>query len=318
MFRTMISAALFASIAFSAGAQELRQITIGSNPAGTIAHVLGSGVAKTLQDEMGIRATVEPHGGTSSYLPLLDSGELTLGIFNGVDLGMASAGQDPYTVPAKNIQPIARLIRINYAFVARGDSGLETVADLKGKDVVVGIKSNLVLEKVNEVMLATAGLTPADVTSSDAGGLSQGLDSVIEGRAVASAIALGIPALRQADASTPGGIKVLALGDDATAAFTTERVPGAIVSQTLPSDNNVGVDAPINVIGLELFLNAGPSVDEEVGYTIAKTLYDNWETLQTEVPALARFARDDLAPDTNPVDYHPGAARFWREVGLID
>ena len=144
---------------------------------------------------------------------------------------MASAGQAPYTTPAKNIQPLARLIRIDYAFVVRGDSGLETVADLKGKDVVVGIKSNLVLEKVNEVMLATAGLTPADVTSSDAGGLSQGLDSVIEGRAVASAIALGIPALRQADASTPGGIKVLALGDDATTAFTTERVPGAIVSQ---------------------------------------------------------------------------------------
>lgn len=309
-------AAGLATFTSPATAEELKQITIGTNPAGTIAHVLGSALAKVMQEDMGIRSAVEPHGGTSSYLPLLDDGELTLGVFIGVDLGLASKGEEPYTKPAANIKPIARLMRLDYGYVVRADSGLKTVDDLKGKKVVVGIKSNIVLQKVNEVMLATAGLSRSDVDASDAGGLKQGLTAVVEGRADASAIALGIPALRQIHASVPGGIRVLALGNKATDDFTTSMVSGAIVSETQPSKNNVGVDAPINVIGLELFLNAGPSVDDETAYKMAKTIYENWETLQTEVAALKRFPKEDLALGSNPVPYHPGAAKFYTETGL--
>lgn len=317
MFRKTLAAGLVAGLlAPVAHADELRQITIGTNPSGTIAHVVGSGLAKTLQDQMGIRAAVEPHGGTSSYLPLLETGELTLGVFIGVDLGLATKGEAPYSEPVKNIRPIARLMRLDYGFVARGDSGLETVADLEGKDVVVGIKSNIVLEKVNEAILASAGLSRDDVSASEAGGLGQGLAAVIEGRADASAIALGIPALREAHASTPGGVRVLAMPEDATSDAVSQTAPGAIVTVSEPSKNNVGVEAPINVIGLELFLNAGPTVDDEAAYQIAKTIYENWEQLQTDIPPLKRFPKEDLALASSPVDYHPGAAKFYAEAGL--
>jgi len=309
--------AVAACIAGAVPAQaELRQITIGTNPSGTIAHVLGSGVAKLLQEKLGIRSTVEPHGGTSSYVPLLAQGELTLGIFIGVELGLAVKGQAPYTEPVKGVAPIARLMNLEYAFVARADSGLKTVADLKGKTVVVGIKSNIVLEKVNELMLATAGLSPSDVTATDAGGLGQGLAAVTEGRAEAAPIGLGIPALRQADASTPGGMRVLALGDKATNEFAESQLSGARVVTSEPSPRNVGVDAPIPVIGLELFVNAGPTVSDEDAYRIAKTIYENWATLQEEIPALRRFSRDDLGLQPTPVPYQPGAERFYREIGL--
>lgn len=297
------------------GHAELRQITIGTNPAGTIANVVGSGVAKLMQEKAGIRSTAEAHGGTSSYLPLLDAGELTLGVFIGVDLGLAAKGEAPYSRPASNIHPIARMMRLDYGYVARADSGLESVADLKGRPVVVGIKSNIVLEKVNEAILATAGMTPADVRAEASGGLSQGLDAVVEGRADASAVALGIPALREAHSSVPGGMKVLALGPEATDAVVDAIAPGARVGETTPSERNVGVGAPMKAIGLDLYLVAGPKVDDEAGYLIARTVYENWEELQSEIPALRAFTKDDLALES-PVAYQAGAQRFYEEAGV--
>ncbi len=303
------------SLAPSASHAELRQISIGTNPAGTIANIIGSGVAKLMQEKAGIRSTTEAHGGTSSYLPLLDAGELTLGVFIGVDLGLAAKGESPYTKPAEHIRPIARMMRLDYGYVARADSGLSSIADLKGKPVVVGIKSNIVLEKVNEAILATAGMTPADVSAQAAGGLNQGLDAVVEGRAAASAVALGIPALREAHSSVPGGMKVLALGDEATDAVVDAIAPGARIGETKPSERNVGVSEPMAAIGLDLYLVAGPKVDDEAGYLIAKTIFENWDELQSEIPALKAFSKDDLALES-PVAYQPGAAKFYEEAGI--
>ncbi|MGQ9368314.1 TAXI family TRAP transporter solute-binding subunit [Azospirillum sp. ST 5-10] len=318
MKRTLCALALAACLGAAPAAPAaaaVRQITIGTNPAGTIANVVGAGVAKLLQEKLGIRSAVEPHGGTSSYLPLLDSGELTLGVFIGVDLGLAARGEAPYSAPARNIRPVARMMRLDYGYVARTDSGLTSVADLKGKRVVVGIKSNIVLEKVNEAALATAGLTRADVQTVSAGGLEQGLADVVEGRADASALALGIPILREAHASVPGGMTVLALGERATDAVVDAIAAGARIGRTVPSPTNVGVGAPMPSMALELYLVAGPTVDEETGYRIARTIHENWDRLQAEVPALKRFAREDLATKTSPVPYADGAARFYAEVG---
>ena len=314
---TALALVLGASVALVAtpASAELRQITIGTNPAGTIANVIGAGVAKLMQEKAGIRSTAEAHGGTSSYLPLLDDGELTLGVFIGVDLGLAARGEAPYKKPASHLHPIARMIRLDYGYVARSDSGLKSVADLKGKRVVVGIKSNIVLQKVNKAVLATAGLGVGDVKAQDAGGLGQGLNAVVEGRADASAIALGIPALRRANASVPGGMRVLALGDKATDEVVDAIAPGARVGKTVPSTRNVGVPEPMLAIGLDLYLVAGPTVDDKAGYLIAKTIYDNWGELQQEIPALRQFRKEDLALKS-PVSYQAGAAKFYAEHNI--
>ena len=316
MKRLVVSLALIATaLGVSAANAQPRQITIGTNPSGTIANVIGAGVAKLLQEKLGIRSAVEPHGGTSSYLPLLDNGELTLGVFIGVDLGLAAKGEKPYSKPAKNLRPVARMMRLEYGYVARADSGLKSISDLKGKRAVVGITSNIVLEKVNEATLATAGLTRNDVKALNAGGLRQGLTDVVEGRADASALALGIPILREANASVPGGMKVLALGDKVTERALQSIAPGVGIGETVPSKRNVGVDKPMPVMTLNLFLVAGPMVDEKTGYNIAKAIYENWKTLQEEIPALRRFKKVDLALPS-PVPYAPGAAKFYSEAGI--
>src|SRR5690606_20072750 len=194
-----LAATIFATGTNGAHA-DLKQITIGTNPAGSTYYLLGSGFAKLFQEKLGIRSIAQPHAGSSVYIPLLNKGEVTLGLNSSLDLAMAYGGEAPFKERIKQVRLIARVWIIPYSFFVKGDSGIKTVADLRGKRVIVNIKSNVSLGDLNRTMLATAGLDSSSVQVMEIGGLTQGIDAVVEGRADATAVAATMPAMRQADA----------------------------------------------------------------------------------------------------------------------
>src|SRR5262245_45244320 len=92
----------------SAGlAQPPRSVGIGSNPAGTIYYALASGLANVVTGAAGFQMTVQPYTGSSTYLPLLDSGELEFGMVNAVDMALAYNGPDKLKIGGRNPYPFA-------------------------------------------------------------------------------------------------------------------------------------------------------------------------------------------------------------------
>ena len=79
--------------AIDVGAQPLtKSVAIGSNPPGSLFYSLASGLAKVVSDAAAIQAQVQPYAGTSTFVPLFDSGELDFGVVNAVDMGMVYRG----------------------------------------------------------------------------------------------------------------------------------------------------------------------------------------------------------------------------------
>ena len=77
----------------SVEAQNLpRSLTIGSNPPGTVFYALASGLAKVVSETTPMQMTVQPYTGTSTFMPLLNSGELDFGI-DGVKKFFGPAGE---------------------------------------------------------------------------------------------------------------------------------------------------------------------------------------------------------------------------------
>ena len=72
-------------LAANAAEAKLKRITIGSNPSGSVFFLLATGFSKLLQEKLEIKATAQPHAGSSVYLPLMDDGEITLGLNNSMD-----------------------------------------------------------------------------------------------------------------------------------------------------------------------------------------------------------------------------------------
>ena len=317
--RKLIAAMIAAGVAAGAAATaeaKIKRITIGSNPAGSVYFLLAGGFAKHFQTELKIRSTAQPHAGSSVYLPLMNKGEIVLGLNSSLDSGMAVAGTAPFKEKIKNVRMLARVWILPYAYMVKESSGIKTLEDLRGKRITVKVKTNVSLAQANRTVLSTAGLTEKDVDAVDSGGVVAGINMVVEGRALATTIALTMPAMRKAHATVPGGLRILGLGKMATDELLAKGMAGLYSMQVKPSKRLPFVREPLTIAGFDSYLNAGPDVDEEDAYKLAKSLHTSWKKLQKDYAPLRGTPQNALAPANNAMPYHPGAIKYYKEAGL--
>ena len=309
--------ALVAGLAVTTAAEaKLKRITIGTNPSGTVYFLLGSGFAKTFQEKLGIRSTAQPHSGSTVYVPLVNKGEVTLGLNNTMDSGNSYRGVGDYKKPLKNIRALVMFWIIPYGLMVRGDSDIKTIEQLRGRKVVTNIKPNTSLTPLTLRILETAGLKASDVIAMDSGGLVKNIDLVVQGRADAASVAYSMPATRKAHATTPGGVRFLPLGKYGTDEFMDAAVPGTATMIATPGKRRPFFKEPTKIAAFQSFLNAGAAVNADDAYLLVKTLHQNWKAMQKAYGPLRGVQANQIAPSTNPHPYHEGAIRYFKEIGI--
>lgn len=317
--RRLIAAVLAAGIATGMAATaeaKLKRITIGSNPAGSVYFLLAGGFAKHFQTDLKIRSTAQPHAGSSVYLPLMNKGEIVLGINSSLDSGLAVAGKERFKEPIRNVRMLARVWILPYAYMVKESSGIKTLDDLRGKKVIVNVKTNVSLALTNRTVLSTAGMTEKDVVPVDSGGVVAGINMVVEGRAAATTVALAMPAMRKTHATVPGGLRVLGLGKMANDEMLAKGIAGLYSMKVKPSKRFPFVREALTIAAFDSYLNAGSSVDDEDAYKLAKSLHTNWKKLQKDYAPLRGTPQDGLNPANTSMPYHPGAIKYYKEAGL--
>ena len=300
----------------NAAEAQLKRITIGSNPSGSVFFLLATGFSKLLQEKLGIKSTAQPHAGSSVYLPLMDNGEITLGLNNSMDSVAAYKGRAPFKRAHKNVRALARVWVIPYGFMVKANSGIKTVADLRGKRVVTDIKSIVSLNMVNRAMLATAGLSLKDVTELSSGGIVRNIDMVVQGRADAAPVAYSMPAVRKAHATVPGGIAILRLGSRANDEIMAKLAPGSATMLVTPHKRRPMFKTDTLIATFDTYFNAGKQVSNADAYRFTKTLHANWKAINKDYPPTRSVKQAKLAPPSNMHPYHDGAIKFYKEVGL--
>ncbi len=70
-------------------------------------------------------------------------------------------------------------------------------------------------------------------------------------------------------------------------------------------------------IGLWNAIVVGAHVPEETVYKFVKAMAQNQERVRSIHPSLGHFALDKVVPNPTQLTYHPGAARYYREIGLL-
>ncbi len=318
--RRLLAAVLAAGVVGGAAATaeaQLKRITIGSNPAGSTYFLLAGGFAKHFQQDLKIRSTAQPHAGSSVYLPLMNKGEIVMGLNSSLDSGMAVAGTAPFKEKIKSVRMLARIWILPYAYMVKENSGIKTIDDLRGKKVIVKVKTNVSLAQANATLLSTAGLTTKDMDPVDSGGVVNGINMVVEDRAAATTVALAMPAMRKTHATVPGGLRILPLGKLANNEMLAKGMPGLYTLKVKPSKRFPFVRDPITIAAFDSYLNASAAkVSDEDAYRLAKSLHTNWKKLQKDYGPLRGTPQDGLAPANTAMPYHPGAIKYYKEAGL--
>lgn len=295
-------------------------VTIGTNPAGTVFYAVGAGLAKVISGAGPMQSVVQPYTGTSTLLPLLDSGELDFAIINAVESNLAYQGPAKLKIGGKNPLPHvpnARLIMrgspLFIGLVAKKD-GVKSVQEIKGKRVTGEYPANIAIWYHGYAALASAALTWDDVKVVPVPAVNDGVDAVAQGRADVSIHAIGAAKVKEADAAV--GVRHVPVdcstqGD----ARVRKAVPGYSTT-TLKSGFSTGIIGDTCVLTFDIYMLGHKGLSNDVIQASLKAIWDNTDKLPPLHAQFQEWTRERAASADVTLPYHPAAVQFYKEKNL--
>jgi TRAP transporter TAXI family solute receptor len=302
-----------------AEAQQLpKAVTIGTNPPGTVFYALASGIAKVVTEATPIQANVQPYTGTSTLLPLLNSGELNFAIVNAVDMGMAYRGPQKLKVGGKNdfqhspnIRLVMRGAPLVVGLLVKKDSPLKNVHDVKGKRVTGEYPAHQAVWFNMFGQLSNGGLSWKDVKVVPVPAVNDGIDALVQGRADVTTGAMNMAKIREADAAV--GVRHLSIdcspeGDKRTRA----AVPG-YYTRLVKSGGGAAVVEDTCMVAYDIYFAAPHTAPDNLVTTVLKAVWDNEAKLKPVHPGFTEWTKERAVDVDATIPYHPAAAQFYRE-----
>lgn len=310
----LLAAAFAIGTTLSAAAQT---VAIGSNPQGSAAYATAAAIAKVVSENSEMRMRVVPQGGPVVTIPLVATGEMEFSVANSMPLFFAQKGGAMFKDnPQPGAKMVAALYNLNVGFFVKADSDIQTLQDLKGKRVSTEFTKQQVLHTIQKAILATAGMTLDDVEGVPVPDGNRGVEDFVAGTVDAGLFSVGSGAVLQADASV-GGIRFIPIpNDDAALAAILSIAPGSYIEEIAPAEGVAGITEPIGVFAGPFLILAGDNTPEDMVYEVTKMIHGNAEALKAAAPQFAQFDPANMAPDLK-IEMHPGAVRFYREIGLL-
>ena len=290
------------------------KLTLGTATPGGGFPVYGDAVIAALRD-VDPTLTLEPRNtkGSTENVPLLEKGELDLGLVQGEVAYEALSGVGRAPSP---IRIVAAMYSTPGMFVVRGDSPARTLDDLRGKPVAFGARgSGLVLlaryildglgldaeRDFKAVYLDRAGDGPAMVEDGRVAGLWGG--------------GVGWPGFAAVAKSAAGARFIV---PDADGLRRIQAKHSFLKPLTVPAGSYPGQDAPIASLGSWSLIMARPGLPDEAGYRLARALHRAESGIAQRLPQGRETTAANTvaaAPRTDLID--PGVLRYLREAGLL-
>ena len=259
------------------------------------------------------KATAQVTKASAENLNLLQAGRGELALTLGDALSDAWKGDEEAGFKTKldKLRGLSATYNNYIQIVASADSGIRTLADLKGKRVSVGAaKSGTELNA--RAVFRAAGLSYKDLAKTEYLPFGESVE-LIKNRqldATLQSAGLGVASIR--DLATSVKIVVVSVPADVVARIGDPAYQATVI----PAGTYEGQTADVPTAAIPNFLVTHSGVSDELGYQMTKALYDNLDTMYAAHNAAKAIKRENAVKGM-PVPLHPGAARYYREVGLI-
>lgn len=324
--RVFTALVLVLGLTFSAIAEEKKSYLLTTGTTGGTYYPVGVALATLskvkLQPTHGINISAINSAGSAENIRLIREGEAQFAIVQGIFGHYARTGTGPLEAEGRqaHLRSVSLLWTNVEQWVMRAeDIETGTIADmalLKGKRVALGKKNSGAIHS-NRHVLAGLGINIDKDFRLFSGGYGPSASAMQDGKVSAISAPAGMPtgAVTKLFASARGKVRLLSFTSQQAA-----RADGGLglwSPYTIPANTYPGQTEDVVTIAHPNFLAVHEDVDEEVVYLFTKTIYENLGFLQAIHNATKAMSLD-AAITGLPVPLHPGAARYYREVGLLN
>ncbi len=325
----MLGVAMLAGLGAAASAQEIKFFTIGTGGTGATYYPVGGVIANAISNPPGSRKCSE--GGSCGVEGLIASAVSSRGSVDNVNAiisGLRSSGFAQSDVafwaytgtgtmegkpPAKDLRTIAALFEEHVHLIARADSGINSVADLKGKRVSLDEPGSGTYVDA-KLILEANGLKTTDVTA-EALKPTAASEALRNKKIDAFFIVAGYPTGAVVELASAERIKLVPIDGPGAAKLT--GMHKFFSASSIPEGTYDKVAAVKTIaVGAQWFTSA--KQDEQLIYNVTKALWnENTRKLLDVGHAKGKVITLKTALGGVGVPLHPGAERFYKEAGLI-
>ena len=293
-----------------------------TNPQGSLGYSTGIAVAKTVTDKApGVIGRPRPSGGSTTYLPMVNRGEIDFGFSNGLETYFAYNGQGTFEGKANtNLRMVGLMFPLRTGLATVADLGVTSIKDLgklKGKRIAAKYTSLSVIHGFIEGVLANGNMSYDDFQQVPVSGFAQGMFALGEGKVDITWISLGSGAGRKVNTQlrSRGGFVYFDMDDSPEAVERWKKYMPAARIVTESNTKLPGITKPTKICEIDYVLFTHKDANEELVYKVTMALATNKAHLAQSMGAFNRsnpknFALPDFAP------YHPGALKAIKELGL--
>ena len=290
-----------------------RFLSVGTAPPGGAFYVVGGALAATLQEDPvggGWQVTAEATKGTQENIRRLTSGELDFALANSAISHFATSGEG--WDQAHDLRAVMTLAPNVGLFITPEDSGVKTIADLAGKRVVLG-PAGAGFHFFLKPILEAHGVTYDDLTELNAT-QAGAVDLLGDGSAAAAFLGGAVPTASIVQATASNTIHFVPFDPEAREKLLTDYP--FFRPATLPAETYRGLDEPFEGldVGSMIFITSASASDDLV-YAVTKALYEGREAVVARHPAGKAIQPKNVVRETG-TPFHPGAIRYYQEIGI--
>lgn len=306
----LVGIIFFFIVPFGVFAQEKVDLKLMTGPMGGSWYPLGGAISDAIQKEIpGVTISVSPGGGVGN-VEGIELGKCDIGFSNsssGVD---AVYGRPPFKKKMENMRQLANLYPQYFQIVVMEDSGIKSVADMKGKRISPGPKGHTG-EFAAQQVLEIYGLSYKDMSKVHHVQYSDSVALMKDGHCDVWMLCTTIPQSSIIDVASSRKIRLISLPDDKIKAM--QNINAGYLRRDIPKGTYPGVDYDVPGFGFFTHLIISAKLPDDLVYKITKTLVNNLPRFADVVKDMKGVTPKDLALDLG-IPYHPGALKYYKEI----
>jgi hypothetical protein len=295
-------------------------ITVGTGGMTGMYYLAGGAICRLVNKtskEHGIRCTVESTGGSIYNLNSIASAGMDMGVVQSDWQYHDYHGTDKFEKqgPNKDLRSVFSIHQEQFTVVAREDSGIKNIRDLKGKRVNIGNPGSG-NHGTMEAVMDSFGWTKEDFKLVSELKVTEQSEALCGNKIDAMVTIVGHPSGIITESTT--------LCDSVLVKVTGPEIDQLLDKtdyyrkSTIPGGTYKGTGSDTHTFGMEATFVSSIKVSEETIYIVVKSVFEGLEEFKRINPVFARLKKEEMVKKGLSAPLHDGAKKYYKEVGLLN
>ena len=300
-------------------AAESSFITIGTGGVTGVYYPTGGSICRLVnkgRKKHGVRCSVESTGGSVYNLNTIRAGELDMGVAQSDWQFHAYHGSSKFKDKGANkeLRAVFSVHPEPFTVVARKDSGIKNFMDLKGKRVNIGNPGSG-QRGTMEVLMGALGWKKSDFSLASELKSAEQSSALCDNKIDAMVFTVGHPSGSIKEATTTCDTLIVEVSGAAVDKLVKDN--DYYRAATIPGGMYRGNDKDVQTFGVGATFVSSTNTPTDTVYVVVKSVFENFDGFRKLHPAFANLKKEEMVKDGLSAPLHDGAAKYYKEAGLI-